>query len=265
MPTKCRCSRFATAAEVPLPRNGSSRTSPGMVLARRMRCNSASGFCVGMELQPLLIAQSFLTGAEGNEPVAAHLQIFVERFHRGIVEAVATVTLPCRPDQCLMGVGKPPASKIRHRVRFPPNDIVEDPESQVLQDGANTKNIVIAAYDPQGAVLTEQAARLAEPGTGEHVVSLEIDKAVPLLINTIDQAVVRPPQLAAQLQVVWRVCEDAMHGGSRQHAHQFHAVAAQNLIEWEFARDVQGPDTMAERHDAALRLTLANRRMPRQP
>ena len=52
MPMKRRPSRFATAPLVPVPKNGSSTTSPGLVEATRTRCSSASGFCVGCALSP---------------------------------------------------------------------------------------------------------------------------------------------------------------------------------------------------------------------
>ena len=52
MPMKWRRSRRATAPVVPVPRKGSSMTSPGLVQARITRCSSASGFCVGCSLAP---------------------------------------------------------------------------------------------------------------------------------------------------------------------------------------------------------------------
>ena len=52
MPMKRRPSRLATAPVVPVPKNGSSTTSPGRVEATRTRCSSASGFWVGCALSP---------------------------------------------------------------------------------------------------------------------------------------------------------------------------------------------------------------------
>ena len=51
-PINRRRRRFATAPVVPTPKNGSSTTSPGALLARRTRANSASGFCVGWAFCP---------------------------------------------------------------------------------------------------------------------------------------------------------------------------------------------------------------------
>jgi hypothetical protein len=49
---KSRPSILATAPVVPVPKNGSSTTSPGLVVASSTRCSSASGFCVGWALSP---------------------------------------------------------------------------------------------------------------------------------------------------------------------------------------------------------------------
>ncbi len=52
MPMKWRPSFLATAPVVPVPKNGSSTTSPGLLVPTRMRCSSASGFWVGCALSP---------------------------------------------------------------------------------------------------------------------------------------------------------------------------------------------------------------------
>ena len=53
MPMNSRPSILATAPVVPVPKNGSSTTSPGLVEPTSTRCNSPSGFCVGCALSPL--------------------------------------------------------------------------------------------------------------------------------------------------------------------------------------------------------------------
>ena len=52
MPIQRRPRRLATAPVVPVPKNGSSTTSPGLVAARITRWSSASGFCVGWPFLP---------------------------------------------------------------------------------------------------------------------------------------------------------------------------------------------------------------------
>ena len=51
-PMKLRPSRLATAPVVPVPKNGSSTTSPGLEALAMMRVSSASGFCVGGTFGP---------------------------------------------------------------------------------------------------------------------------------------------------------------------------------------------------------------------
>ena len=47
MPIQRRPSFCAAATVVPQPQNGSSTTSPGLLVAGMMRSSSATGFCVG--------------------------------------------------------------------------------------------------------------------------------------------------------------------------------------------------------------------------
>jgi len=138
-----------------------------------------------------------------------------------------------------MRVGEAASAEVRHRVGLAPNDVVQHPETKFLQDCADAEDVVIAADHPDGAVLAQQPAALGQPFAGEGVVGGEVVEAVPVVVDAIDQAVVGPPQLAAQLQVVRRVGEDAMHRGRRQHTHHARRIAQQNLIERQFADDLQ--------------------------
>ena len=51
-PIQFLCNRFATAPVVPLPKNGSRTTSPGLLDERITRYNKGSGFCVVCALSP---------------------------------------------------------------------------------------------------------------------------------------------------------------------------------------------------------------------
>ena len=59
MPMRPRPSLFATAPVVPVPKNGSSTTSPGLVEAMMTRWSSPSGFCVGCALAPFCLSRSW--------------------------------------------------------------------------------------------------------------------------------------------------------------------------------------------------------------
>ena len=117
---RCRSSggagAAATAPVVPVPKNGSSTTSFGWVQARMMRCSRASGFCVAWALWPFTFSRSS-PAAEGNMPVAAHLQIVVAGFERLVVERVPLLFFGFfRPQQRLMRVAEPRPSEIRHGI-----------------------------------------------------------------------------------------------------------------------------------------------------
>ena len=188
-----------------------------------------------MQLQAELVAQPLGPGTQRNEGFAAHLDVVVQRLHRGVVEPVARIALARRPDQCLVGIGEAPAAEVRHRVGLAPDHVVQHPEAQVLQRGTDAEDVVVGADHPQRAVLAQQPAAFREPFAGERVIGGKIGEAVPVLVHPIDQAVVRPPQFATKLQVVGRIGEHAMHRGRRQHAHQLHAVPQQNLVQRQFA------------------------------
>ena len=138
-----------------------------------------------------------------------------------------------------MRIGEPPAAKIRHRVRLAPDHIVQDPEAQVLQDGADAKNVVVGADHPKRAVLAEQPPALRQPVAGERVIGGKIVKTVPVVVHAIDKAVIRAPQFAPQLQVVRRIGEHAVHRRGRQHAHHLHTIAPQNLVQRQLESEVQ--------------------------
>jgi hypothetical protein len=53
MPTQRRPSRFAAASVVPLPANGSSTTSPGLLDARTIRSSTGSGIWQGWPVRSL--------------------------------------------------------------------------------------------------------------------------------------------------------------------------------------------------------------------
>ena len=237
---KCRCSRRATTAVVPVPRKRVQHDVAGRGAGQQHAVQQRLRLLGRMQLQPVLVAQPFRPGAQRQEPVAAHLDIIVQCLHRRVVETMPRVAPTRRPDQRLVRIGEPTAAEIRHRVGLAPDHVVQHPEPQVLQRGADAEDVVVGADHPQRAILAQQPAALGEPLAGEGVVGGEIGEAVPVLIHAVDQAVIRPAQFAAELQVVGRVGEHAMHRGRRQHAHELHAVAQHDLIERQFADDFHG-------------------------
>ena len=182
-----------------------------------------------MKLLAVRALESFLAGAEREGPVRAHLHVVVAGLQRFVVEGVALAAgLPRRPDQRLVRVGETAAAKIGHRVRLAPDHVVEDPEAEVLQNRADAENVVIGADNPQRRCGLHHPPAGDEPGAGEIVVGGEARELVPVVIDRVDAQIIRPLEVALQLQVIGRVGEDEVDRLRRQPCHAGDAVADQN-------------------------------------
>ena len=112
----------------PVPKKGSSTTSPGFVQASNMRYSNASGFCVGWAFGSAAL-QPFLPAADRKCPVRPHLQFVVERLHRPVIERIFRRLVARCPDQRLVRIGEPRPLEIGHRIGFAPHDVVQNPEA----------------------------------------------------------------------------------------------------------------------------------------
>ena len=145
-----------------------------------MRWSSASGFWVGWTLRPSIVLQPLAAGADREQPVGAHLQVVVAGLQGVVVEGVALgVGVAARPDHRLMGVLEAAAAEIRHRVGLAPDDVVEDPEAEVLEDRADAEDVVIGADHPERAVRLQHPAAGEQPGAGEVVIGGEALRTCP--------------------------------------------------------------------------------------
>jgi hypothetical protein len=187
------------------------------------------GLLRGMRLLAVAL-EPLRPAAQRNVPIAAHLQLVVQGLHRLVVEGVAAVLRARAPQQGLMGVGEAPAAEIRHRIGLAPDDVVEHPESQILQDRADAVDVVIAPDDPERAVWLQQPPRPVEPSPGEAIVLGKAGEAIPGRVDAVDPAVVGAEQLAAELQVIGRIGEDQVDRPRRQPRHYLDAVADQHLV-----------------------------------
>ncbi len=150
MPMKRRRSRRATAPVVPVPENGSSTRSSGRDAARMTRAKQRLRLLRRMQLLAVAAFEPFLAGAQRNEPIGAHLDVVIARFERLVIERIIVLGGVARgPDQGFVRIGEAAAAEIRHRVGFAPDDVVEDPEAEILEDRADAENVVIGADDPQ--------------------------------------------------------------------------------------------------------------------
>src|SRR5208282_69250 len=157
------------------------------------------GFLRRVGFFPLAVLEPLRTRAERDQPVAPHLELVIERFHRFVVEGVARALILGTPDEGLVRIGEATATEIRHWVRLAPDHVVQDPEAELLKDSTDAEDVVVAADHPKGAVVLEGAPYGREPGMGERVVGGEIVELVPCGVDAIDAAIVRPVKLAREL------------------------------------------------------------------
>ena len=124
-----------------------------------------------------------------------------------------------------MRIGEAPAAKIRHRIGFAPDDIVQDPKAEILQDRADPENIVIGADDENRRVFLHDAAGGGKPRSRKIVVVGKAREFVPIVIDGIDEALVGPRERAFELQIVGRIGEDEIGAFRRQLGHLVQAIA----------------------------------------
>ena len=173
-----------------------------------------------MSLAARVILETLCPAADRQEPVGPHLAIFVRRLQRLVVEGVVLGALVARrPDHRLMGVGEATAAKVRHWIIFAPDDVVQDPEPEILHDRADAKNIVVRADDENRRRRLHHPARLREPVAREGVIGGEIREFVPVIIDRIDQTLIRAMQTIGELQIIGRIGEDEIDALLRQSLH----------------------------------------------
>ncbi len=210
-----------------------------------------------MRLLAGFVLQTLMAGADRHRPVRAHLQFVVQRLHRFVIEGVALLVARLGgPDHRLMRVGEAFAPEVRHRVRLAPDDVVQDPEAQVLQDRADAEDVVIGADDPQAAGVFQHVAGGREPVAGEAVVVGKARELVPFVIAGIDFGIVGTAQFAFELEVIGRVGKDEVDRPLRQPAHVFDAIAFDDavacIVQFEKSGHVP-PRSSTERGRVSLR------------
>ena len=118
--------------------------------------------------------EAFFAGAERDQPVGTRLHVLVGSLQGFVVERIALGVLVARgPDHGLVGVGEAAAAEIRHRIGLAPDDVVEDPEAEILHDRADAENVVIGADHPQRRRRFHDPAAGQQPRAGEIVVRRE--------------------------------------------------------------------------------------------
>ena len=146
-----------------------------------------------MSLSPLLVLQPLRAGADRQKPVGTDLNVLVAGLQGLVVERIGlSLGTSRRPDHRLMGVGEPAAAEVRHRIGLAPDDVVEDPEAEILQDRADAEDVVVGADDHDRGGGLHQPPDGREPVAREGVVFGEIGELVPRIVDPVDQALVGP-------------------------------------------------------------------------
>ena len=186
----------------------------------------AFGLLGRMDLPAVLALEAFIAGAQRNQPVGARLHVLIGGLQGFVVECIALGLLVARrPDHGLVGVGEAAAAEIRHRIGLAPDDIVENPEAEVLHDGADAEDVVIGADHPQRRRRLHDAAAGQKPGAGEIVIGCEGRELVPVVVDGVDMGFVGALELALELQIVGRVGEYQVDRAGRNFRHLGDAIA----------------------------------------
>jgi hypothetical protein len=153
-------------------------------------------------------------------------------------------------------VGEAAAAKIRHWIRLAPDHVIQDPETEVLKDGAHAENIVIGADDPERRGRLHHALAGLEPGLSEGVVFAERVELVPVVVHSVDPGIVGTLQIALQLQIIRRIGEDEIDAFRRQRRHLRDAIAHKDAgaliaLESQTGRPMGRPATRLY-HDSEL-------------
>ena len=170
-----------------------------------------------MHLLAVVALEALFAGAQRDQPVGTRLHVLVGGLQRFVVEGVALGVLVARgPDHGLMRIGEAAAAEIRHRIGLAPDDVVEDPEAEVLHDRADAENVVIGADHPQRRRRLHDAAAGQQPGAGEIVIGGEGRELVPVVVDGIDMGFVGALEIALELQIVRRIGEHQIDRTGRQ-------------------------------------------------
>src|SRR5260221_13018988 len=122
------------------------------------------------------------------------------------------------------------ATKVGHGFGFPPDQVVENPEAEILHDRADGEIVGVRADDPDGTSWFHHAPARSEPAPREIVVGRKAREFVPTVVDGVDARIIRSLQIACELKIVRRIGEDEIDGGSRQLLHSGDAVADRKAV-----------------------------------
>jgi len=103
---------------------------------------------------------------------------------------------------------------------------------------------VIAADHPDRALGLQDAAAFRHPFAGEGVIGGEAVELVPVVVDRVDLRIVRPQQIAAQLQIIGRIGEDHVDAGVGQGSQHLDAVAPHHDVGLQIRHGYAAPDSL---------------------
>src|SRR5690606_38383269 len=133
-----------------------------------------------------------------------------------------------------MCVRKAPSAEIGHGVRFPPDDVIENPEAGVLQRRPDAEDVVVAADNPERPIWFQKPASLGKPATCKAVVGRKVMETIPSILDAVHPRVVGPMKFTLKLEIVGRIGKDHVDALSRQGPHDLDAVPKKNAVERQF-------------------------------
>ena len=186
MPTKWRPELLGDGAGGARAEEGIENDVPGPGGREQDAGEQRLGLLGGMGLAALVVLQAFIAGAQRDQPVGAHLHVFVASLQSLVIEGITGALVARGPDQGLVGIGEALAAEVRHRIGLAPDDIVEDPEVEILQAGADAEDVVVGADHPERRIGLHHALDGGEPGIGEVVVMTQRGEFIPIVVDGVD-------------------------------------------------------------------------------
>ena len=136
-----------------------------------------------------------------------------------------------------MGIGETGSLKIRHRIGLVPDNVVQNPKSQILKNITDPENIVIGTDNPNGAVVFQYPAGGRHPFPGIFVIGGQRFKTVPFFINPRHISIVGAGQSIAELKIIRRIGKNQINRVFFHLIHNFNAVIINDCIKNFFGLD----------------------------
>ena len=105
-----------------------------------------------------------------------------------VIEGIFGALFLLCPEQGFMCIRESHPAEVRRGIRLDPDDVVEDPITEVLQDRAHPKDIVIRTDHPDRAGILKHTAAGGQPGAGEDIVLFEAVELIPGLHHAVLRA-----------------------------------------------------------------------------